>query len=162
MAELHRKWSTIPKSCVRVPRARSIDGKRVEKAGPIRLSTSGSESAADGKITRYFSLDARTISPRRGLKIEHRRPKTSPSGLRMTSHIRSIRHGSCLFSAVKRCVTSVCVKKKFGESSSLEPGFARLGTDTDNRDSQSECTGEQEKGARSRRIRKSKAETQER
>jgi hypothetical protein len=51
---------------------------------------------------------------------------------------------------------SLCVKKKFGESSLLEPGFARLGTDTDNRDSQSECTEEQGKSARSRRIRKSK------
>ena len=38
---------------------------------------------------------------------------------------------------------SFCAKKKFSESSSFEPGFARLGTDTDNRDSQSECTEEQ-------------------
>jgi hypothetical protein len=61
------------------------------------------------------------------------------------------------FSAVKRCTIPFCVKKKFGELSLLEPGFARLGTNTDNRESQSECTEEQGKSARRRRIRKSKA-----
>jgi hypothetical protein len=31
---------------------------------------------------------------------------------------------------------SFCVKKKFSESSLLEPGLARLGTDTDNKEGQ--------------------------
>jgi hypothetical protein len=75
----------------------------------------------------------------------------------MNSHVRFICHGSCLFSAVEALRDSSCVEKKFGESSSLKPGFAGLGTDTDNRDSQSECTEEQGKSARCRRIRKSKA-----
>jgi hypothetical protein len=48
---------------------------------------------------------------------------------------------------------SFYVKKKFSEPSLLKPGFARPGTDTDNKDSQSECTEEQEKCARRRRIR---------
>jgi hypothetical protein len=39
----------------------------------------------------------------------------------MNSHVHSICHGSCLFSAVKPCVIPFCVEKKFGESSLFEP-----------------------------------------
>jgi hypothetical protein len=56
---------------------------------------------------------------------------------------------------------SFYVKKNFSQPSLREPGFARPGTDTDNKGSQSECTEEQEKCAR-RRIGKSKAQAQER
>jgi hypothetical protein len=54
------------------------------------------------------------------------------------------------------------IKKKFSQPSLREPGPARPGTDTDNKDSQSDCTKEQEECARRRRIRKSKAQAQER
>jgi len=52
---------------------------------------------------------------------------------------------------------SFYAKKKFRKSLLLESGFARPGTDTDNKDSQSESTGEQEKCARRRRIGESNA-----
>ena len=45
----------------------------------------------------------------------------------MNSHVRSICHGSCLFSAVEALRNSSRVEKKFGESSSLKSGFAGLG-----------------------------------
>jgi len=75
----------------------------------------------------------------------------------MNSPVRSILPWQLFIFGSEALRKSFCAKKKFSESSSLEPGFARLGTDTDDRDSQSECTEEQGKSARSRRIRKSKA-----
>ena len=64
----------------------------------------------------------------------------------MNFHVRSFPQWyDCLFSGMEALRNSFCVKEKFSEPSLLEPGFARLGTDTDNRDSQSECTGEQQK-----------------
>src|SRR6476620_11791615 len=88
-------------------------------------------------------------------KIEQRRPKMSPSGLRMTSHVRSLRHGNCLFFAVKAAELPSTLTRNSANHLCLEPGFARLGTDTDNRDSESECTEEQGKSARRRKIRRS-------
>ena len=52
---------------------------------------------------------------------------------------------------------SFYANNRFRKPSLLDLGFARRGTDTDNKDSQSESTAEQEKCARRRRIRGSKA-----
>jgi hypothetical protein len=80
----------------------------------------------------------------------------------MNFQVRSICRGGLSIFGDEALRKSFCVKKKFSQPSLLEPDFAQPGTDTDNKDSQSECTEEQEKCARRRRIRKSKAQAQER
>ena len=88
--------------------------------------------------------------------------KTSPDGLNMNPPRLLYLPWQLLIFGSEALRKSFYVKKKFSEPSLLEPGFARPGTDTDNKDSQSERTEEQEKCARRRRIRKSKAQAQER
>jgi len=88
--------------------------------------------------------------------------ETSPGGLKTNFQVRSICRGGLSIFGDEALRKSFYVKKKFSQLSLREPGLARPGTDTDNKDSQSECTEEQEKCARRRRIRKSKAQAQER
>ena len=80
----------------------------------------------------------------------------------MSLQVRSICRGGLSILGDEALRKSFYIKKKFSQPSLVEAGFARLGTDTDNKGSQSECSEEQEKCARRRRIRKSKAQAQER
>ena len=94
--------------------------------------------------------------PGRGLRIEHHRPENE-SKRPLYELPRSLYpHGICEFSVRNRCVTASWLER-YPRQFLSRPRFARVGTDTDDQDSQSECTEEQGESARSRRIRKSKA-----
>jgi len=52
----------------------------------------------------------------------------------MSSHVRFFLQWRLLIFGKETLRNSFYVKKKFGESSLLEPGFARLGTGADNKE----------------------------
>ena len=110
---------------------------------------SKSEPAACGEVARHFSVNSRSISPRRGPKVEALIGlKTKRRGLR-NELLHSFHPPWQLLTLVrKRCVTASWLRRNAVDHFYSRPGFARLGTDTDNIDSQSECTEEQKECAR--------------